>query len=94
MVTSLTQIPTFCWFFRCLVSGLCRDPVAAGVYFNPTTRLAMLGKCTSYCGNGLPTYEWTVEAASITISGGVIVRNRDNPTKIDDIFLSGKLYYY
>ena len=48
------------------------------VYVNPTSRLALIGKCTQWCDGGDISYEWSImsnEFDIITVSTQCAVRD-------------------
>ena len=52
------EIPSPINDISCLSQSLC-FPAFDGVYVNPTSRLAFVGKCIQLC-EGILTYEWTI----------------------------------
>ena len=53
------EIPGPIVSITCLSEALC-FPGYDAVYVNPTSRLALIGKCTQWCDGGELTYEWDI----------------------------------
>lgn len=54
------EIPAPVSAISCISQSLC-FPVFGGVFVNPTSRLAFLGKCTEFCDGDELQYEWTIK---------------------------------
>lgn len=56
------EIPAPVSAISCISQSLC-FPAFEGVYVNPTSRLAFLGKCTAFCEGDDLHYEWTIKSS-------------------------------
>ena len=54
------------FFAHILSESLC-FPGSDAVYVNPTSRLALIGKCTQWCDGGDLSYEWSIMSSEFDI---------------------------
>ena len=66
------EVPGPIFTISCISESLC-FPGSDAVYVNPTSRLALVGKCTQWCEDGELTYEWSLMSSEFDINTVSIV---------------------
>lgn len=61
------EVPGPIFTISCISESLC-FPGSDAVYVNPTSRLALVGKCTQWCEDGELTYEWSLMSSEFDIN--------------------------